>query len=52
MLNFKKDKTMKKTYINPKMEVVKIAVAQMLAASDRNFVNEDASLTGGDYDDE
>ena len=43
---------MKKTYINPKMEVVKIAVAQMLAASDRGFSNTDAGINSdGDYDD-
>ncbi len=27
------DKTMKKTYINPTMEIVKVATQQMLAAS-------------------
>ena len=43
---------MKKTYINPKMEVIKIAVTQMLAASDRNFLNESADITDGDYNDE
>jgi len=43
---------MKKTYITPELQVVKIAVTQMLAASDRNFVYEDAKMTEGDYDDE
>lgn len=43
---------MKKTYITPELQVVKIAVTQMLAASDRSFVNEDASFDGdGDYED-
>ena len=43
---------MKKTYINPKMEVIKIAVAQMLAASDRGFSNTDAGINGDDdYED-
>ena len=42
---------MKKTYISPTIEVVKIAVSQMLAVSARGFVNEDASLTGDEYDD-
>lgn len=31
------DTTMKKTYITPELEVVKIAVAQMLAASKVGF---------------
>lgn len=44
---------MKKTYITPEMEVVKIAVTQMLAASDRSFVNENAGYNSdGDYEDE
>lgn len=43
---------MKKTYITPVLQVVKIAVTQMLAASDRSFVNEDAGITDGDYEDE
>ena len=46
------DTNMKKTYITPEMEIVKIAVTQMLAASDRSFANENAGITDGDYDDE
>jgi hypothetical protein len=47
------DTNMKKTYITPEMEVVKIAVTQMLAASDRSFANDYASIDGdGDYKDE
>jgi hypothetical protein len=43
---------MKKTYITPELEVVKIAVTQMLAASDRLFSKEDVIIDGdGDYDD-
>ena len=46
------DTNMKKTYITPELQVVKIAVTQMLAASDRNFSSEDASFDGdGDYED-
>jgi len=47
------DTNMKKTYITPEMEIVKIAVTQMLAASDRSFVNEDAEINSDDdYKDE
>ena len=43
---------MKKTYINPKMEIVKIAVTQMLAASDRSFSSSEATFNeDGDYED-
>ena len=42
---------MKKTYINPNIEVVKIGTQQMLAASDRGIANEGASKTGDYYDD-
>ena len=42
---------MKQTYINPTIAVVKIATHQMLAASDRNIVNENAEKTGGYYND-
>ena len=43
---------MKKTYITPEMEVVKIAVTQMLAASDRGFSNTDAGINSDDdYED-
>jgi len=42
--------TMKKTYINPKLEVVKIAVHQMLAASPDGFDNS-IDTTGGDGND-
>ncbi len=37
---------MKKTYINPNIEVVKIGTQQMLAASDRGIVNENAGVDG------
>lgn len=44
---------MKKTYITPEMEIVKIAVTQMLAASDRSFANDNASIgLDDDYEDE
>ena len=43
---------MKKTYISPEMEVVRIAVSQMLAVSARGFIDDDAEIDGsGDYDD-
>ena len=43
---------MKKEYINPVMNVVRIETQQMLAVSDRGFTNTDASINGsGDYDD-
>jgi len=43
---------MKKTYVSPSMEVVKITVSQMLAASSRGFMNEDAEINGSeDYED-
>ena len=46
------DANMKKTYITPELQVVKIAVTQMLAASDRSFANDDASIgQDGDYED-
>ncbi len=43
---------MKKTYITPELEVVKIAVTQMLAVSDRRFIDENAGINSdGDYED-
>ena len=44
---------MKKEYINPVMNVVRIETHQMLASSPASplFDNSDASLTGDDYDD-
>lgn len=42
---------MKKEYINPVMNVVRIETQQMLAVSDRGVVNESASITGDEYDD-
>ena len=43
---------MKKEYINPVMNVVRIETQQMLAVSDRGFTDTDASINGsGDYDD-
>lgn len=43
---------MKKTYKTPELQVVKIAVTQMLAASDRSFSSEDVVIDGnGDYED-
>ena len=45
--------TMKKTYINPEMEIVKIQTMQMLAASDKVFLGDpvsDASDAEGHYD--
>lgn len=43
---------MKKTYINPELEVVKVQTQQMLAVSARPFENTDASTDGGgDYED-
>ena len=46
------DITMKKTYISPSMVTVKIAVTRMLAASDRGFVNDYATVNeDNDYDD-
>ncbi len=41
------DTTMKKTYINPEMEVVKIATQQMLAASAHIDIDADP-ISGGD----
>lgn len=43
---------MKKAYINPEMEIVKIATQQMLAVSARGIDNTDAVVDGsGDYND-
>ena len=44
---------MKKTYINPEMEIVKIAThQQMLTVSNRGIANENAGVNGdGDYND-
>lgn len=53
------DTTMKKTYINPEMEIVKIATQQMLAGSSFDIdptveVTDEGSLLsrGYDFDDE
>lgn len=58
MFNLKKKKTMKKTYINPTMEIVKVATQQMLAGSpagqvlDKNGTQiDDGDLIGGRGDD-
>lgn len=44
---------MKKKYINPVMNVVRIETHQMLASSPASplFDNSDASIENGDYDD-
>lgn len=44
---------MKKKYINPEMNVVRIETHQMLASSPASplFDNSDASIDSGDYDD-
>ena len=42
---------MKKTYINPSLEVVKIATQQMLAVSNRGFSGDAATTTNNEYDD-
>ena len=43
---------MKKVYINPTLEVVKIQTQQMLAVSARGIDNVDAGIDGdGDYND-
>ena len=42
---------MKKTYINPTLEVVKIQTQQMLAVSARGIEDEVAGKTGDYYDD-
>ncbi len=49
------DTTMKKTYINPEMEVVKIATQQMLAASAHvglsdDTLNNESDLLGHESD--
>ncbi len=48
MLNYKRNVTMKKTYINPSMEVIRIASqSQMLAGSPtQQLYNQDATGTG------
>ena len=42
---------MKKTYINPELEVVKVQTQQMLAVSARGLAGENAGKTGDYYDD-
>ena len=51
MFNNKKEATMKKTYKNPSMVVVKIQTRQMLAASYMTISNEETTtLDGRDFD--
>ncbi len=47
------DITMKKLYINPTIEIIKVTTQKMLAGSgtDRSITNSDAGTTGGYYDD-
>ena len=56
MFNKKNDATMKKTYINPAMVIVKLrARQQMLAGSELNLYSGSASEWGGrefDFEDE
>ena len=41
---------MKKEYINPEMKVIKMRTMTVLAASNREVVNQNATNTGGVYD--
>ena len=41
---------MKKTYINPELEVVKIATSGILAASSRELLDDIADVTGSGED--
>ena len=50
MFNLKRQ-TMKKTYINPKLEVIKIAVTQMLADSKQAHNEEPEEYGSRGYDD-
>ncbi len=43
---------MKKTYINPQIEIVKIATQQMLALSSRGLYAGEEATTSGTGDDE
>ena len=55
MFNKKNEVTMKKTYKNPTMKVVKIQTRQMLAASYMTISNEETTTLDGrefDFDDE
>lgn len=51
MFKLKKNKTMKKTYIVPAMEIVRIATKQQMLVGSPGLLNEDAGLTGGEYND-
>jgi len=52
IINKKKENKMKKTYINPQMEIVKVATQQMLAASgDLDLQSGSASEWGAREDD-
>ena len=42
---------MKKTYIVPAMEIVRIATKQQMLAGSPGLLNKDAGLTGGEYND-
>ena len=51
----KKEETMKQTYINPSLQVVKIKAQQLLAGSDLNVHNSSATEWGArenSFDDE
>lgn len=53
MLNFKKDKTMKKTYMTPAVEVIRIETQGMIALSgpgDAYNSNDVSYSRGGDDD--